>query len=183
MGLDMYLYRRCYVKNWNHERPEQKHKITVKRGGKVRKDIKPERICYIVEEVAYWRKANQIHKWFVDNCQGGVDDCRNQYVNVDKLKELVDLCKRVLETVETVEGDISEGTTYYADGRVTHHQRRGQVVAQTSVAKELLPSQEGFFFGGTDYDEYYLEDLRNTVKQLEPLLDDTEGEYEYHSSW
>ena len=28
------------------------------------------------ESFGYWRKANQIHKWFVDNVQGGIDDCR-----------------------------------------------------------------------------------------------------------
>ena len=27
------------------------------------------------EEVAYWRKANMIHKWFVERVQDGEDDC------------------------------------------------------------------------------------------------------------
>ena len=49
--------------------------------------------------------------------------------------------------------------------------------------EELLPTQEGFFFGGTDYDESYIEDLKDTIKQLEPLLEDKDGEYEYCSSW
>lgn len=29
----------------------------------------------ISEQVAYWRKANQIHRWFVNIVQGGEDDC------------------------------------------------------------------------------------------------------------
>ena len=61
MGLDMYLYKKSYVKNWQHMKPESLHKITIKKGGKVRKDIKTDRITYIIEEVAYWRKANAIH--------------------------------------------------------------------------------------------------------------------------
>ena len=29
----------------------------------------------IIEQVGYWRKANQIHNWFVENVQDGEDDC------------------------------------------------------------------------------------------------------------
>lgn len=29
----------------------------------------------ILTEVASWRKANQIHHWFVENAQNGIDDC------------------------------------------------------------------------------------------------------------
>lgn len=51
-----------------------------------------------IEEVAYWRKANAIHKWFVDNIQGGVDDC-DEHLPVTKndLENLLDLCKKVME--------------------------------------------------------------------------------------
>ena len=44
-------------------------------------------------EVMYWRKANAIHKWFVDNVQGGEDDCREYPVSNDQLIELRDTCK------------------------------------------------------------------------------------------
>ena len=37
---------------------------------------------------AYWRKANQIHAWFVDNVQQGEDNCGEYYVSHEKLKEL-----------------------------------------------------------------------------------------------
>lgn len=47
-------------------------------------------------EVGYWRKANAIHKWFVDNCQDGVDDCRKAYVPAKSLAKLRDDCKSVL---------------------------------------------------------------------------------------
>lgn len=183
MGLDMYLYRRSYVKNWNHTSEPSRHDITIKRGGIVRDDIKPERIAYIVEEVAYWRKANHIHKWFVDKCQGGVDDCREHYVETEQLAELVGLCKQVLESIETVDGQVNMGTTHFADGRVEHHTKPGPVVAQQGLAAALLPTQAGFFFGGTDYDEYYLDDIRKTVELLEPLLTDGSGEFFYDSSW
>lgn len=183
MGLDMYLYRKSYVKNWDHTAPQLRHEISVSRGGVARDDIKPERICYIVEEVAYWRKANAIHKWFVDNCQNGEDDCRNSPVETEQLAELVRLCKEVLGAVETVDGEIHTGTTHYPDGRAVRHTEPGQVVAQAGIARAKLPTQSGFFFGGTAYDQYYLEDLKKTVEMLEPFLNDREGEFYYSSSW
>ena len=50
------------------------------------------------KEVGYWRKANAIHKWFVDNVQDGIDDCRcHRPVTKEDLKTLADLCKGVLD--------------------------------------------------------------------------------------
>lgn len=49
-------------------------------------------------EAAYWRKANQIHQWFVDNVQDGRDECEEHFVSREQLQELVDLCKEALKT-------------------------------------------------------------------------------------
>jgi hypothetical protein len=94
MGLDQYLTKKTYVKNWNHMSDDEKHNVSVE--GKSAKQIKPERITYIEEEVGYWRKANQIHSWFVQNVQNGNDDCKQYYVDDNKLQELSDNCKAVL---------------------------------------------------------------------------------------
>lgn len=59
-------------------------------------DISLDRISSIIEEVGYWRKANAIHKWFVDNVQSGVDECQRGYVSREQLKELRDTCAAVL---------------------------------------------------------------------------------------
>ena len=46
----------------------------------------------------YWRKANAVHRWFVENCQGGVDDCNpSGPVHVEQLAALVHLCEQVLK--------------------------------------------------------------------------------------
>jgi len=163
MGLDMYLYKKTYVKNWRHMKPDELHKITIKKGGKTRKDIKPERISYIVEEVGYWRKFNALHNWFVQNCQGGVDECQQSDVSCEKLQELLE----VLKNVQSLKPK---------DGEVTINEEK---------LEELLPTSSGFFFGGTDYDEYYFEDIDRTVKLLEELLkeDDQYDEYYYQASW
>lgn len=43
----------------------------------------------IMTEIAYWRKANHIHKWFVDNVQYGVDDCGTYEVTEADLKKTI----------------------------------------------------------------------------------------------
>ena len=58
-------------------------------------------------------------------------------------------------------------------------------ITNAEKVEELLPSQGGFFFGSTEYDEYYMQDIENTIEQLEPLLieDSCGAEFEYSSSW
>jgi len=155
MGLDMYLYKKTYVQNWDYMKPEQRHEITVKFAGETRKDIKPERIGYIIEQVAYWRKANQIHKWFVDTCGKGIDECQEIYVCREELQTLLELCQTVIESPDK--------------------------------AADLLPSEGGFFFGSTDYDDSYFTDLKDTVAMLTGILkehpNETGASFYYQASW
>jgi hypothetical protein len=155
----MYLSKKTYVKNWDFQKDGEKHKVTVKKGNKVRTDIKPERVSYITESVAYWRKSNHIHQWFVTNCQGGEDQCQESYVERGQLQKLVDICKQVKESLE----------------------KSGK---NTELAEELLPTQSGFFFGGTEYDQWYVQGLDETINQIEPLLqEEGDGEFYYQASW
>ena len=150
MGLDMYLSKKTYVKYWEHN-GDKNYDVKVTKAGEPTK-IDPKKVSYIVEEVGYWRKANQIHQWFVDNVQGGVDDCRDAYVERDKLEELLNICKIV-----SIDKD---------------------------KAEQLLPTASGFFFGGTGYDEWYYEQINETIEILEEALSDDEADhFEYHSSW
>jgi hypothetical protein len=105
--------------------------------------------------VAYWRKANAIHKWFVDNVQGGVDECQEAWVSREQLQQLLDICKEIVESPK-------KGDT-------------------------LLPTQSGFFFGSTEYDEWYMSDIRFTAERLEKILTDPafakDVDFYYQSSW
>ena len=101
MGLDMYLHKKHYVMNWDWMSDKEKHTISVKQGGKKVNKINTERVAYIVELVMEWRKFNALHKWFVDNVQDGVDDCRESYVDIDDLKMLLETLTYVLENKDT----------------------------------------------------------------------------------
>jgi hypothetical protein len=108
--------------------------------------------------VMYWRKANAVHDWFVREIQNGEDDCKTYYVERGNLIDLLELCQRVVAS----QGD---------DG---------------VLAAELLPTTSGFFFGSTDYDEYYYQDLLWTIEGLERILKNPAYErmdFHYHSSW
>lgn len=186
MGLDMYLTKRTYVKNWNHMKPEERHQVTVLKGGQPVTDIQPERVREIIEEVAYWRKANAIHKWFVDNCQDGVDDCRDAYVSAEQLGQLRDLCRQVLDTAKTQDGKVKNGSHCgpETEGKWVDNLEDGKVITNPTAVAELLPCASGFFFGSTEYDGYYLDDVQETFDVLSKLLEeDPKGDYYYHSSW
>jgi len=88
MGLDMFLKGKMYVPY--NERNSTASKL----------DVEYE-VSVIELELAYWRKVNSIHNWFVNNVQDGVDDCSEFYVNPPKLVELRDLCKKALETKDS----------------------------------------------------------------------------------
>lgn len=180
MGLDMYLTRRVYIgAEYEHRKVTGTIDIAID-GKPVNIDFK--KVSYIIENVGYWRKANQIHHWFVENVQEGEDDCKEYCVSQEQLKELYALCKEVKEKCYLVPGVLHTGTQY-SNGQTKELSEMGKVIGNPEIAEELLPTSSGFFFGGTDYTEYYMQDIEETIAILEPLLEDTESEIYYSSSW
>ena len=88
----MYLYRKTSIHNYE----DYKFTINVSLNGQP-VNISPDKISEITEDIGYWRKANAIHKWFVDNVQSGKDDCNSYYVSKEKLQQLLHDCEDVLE--------------------------------------------------------------------------------------
>ena len=140
----------------------------------------------IMEQVGYWRKANQIHNWFVEHVQDGEDDCAYHHeCTREVLEELLDTCKTVLDSCVMTYGKVHNGDKGTPNGWEPIYED-GKVVIDSSVAEELLPCCDGFFFGGCDYDEYYVNDIVDTIKILENVLAITDFETQaiyYVSSW
>lgn len=59
------------------------------------------------------------------------------------------------------------------------------VLEDNSKAKELLPTTSGFFFGSTEYNEWYFDDLKYTKEKLEEVLCDIteDDELEFYAWW
>jgi len=249
MGLDMSIYKKKHVSdNW-----DEIHKAT-KAGEKA-----PKLRHEIVEtEMLYLRKANAIHRYIVDKFGDGEDNCQEIWLTIDNLKELKELCDKVvaksklattilnggngyesrvkdelvavLEKVDGVKkyfkqvgkkraedvqvGDIiasrydgetkdgfkwgDEVKTISVDGdrvcMTTTQWYVGKGIVNSELAEELLPTQAGFIFGSTAYDEYYIDDLKSCSEQIAEIIDDYNAEiasgvrdydisYYYLASW
>jgi len=188
MGLDMYAARRLHVKQWNHQPAQERYSVQIARGGKPVPGIQLRRISEIEEEVMYWRKANHIHAWFVDNVQGGQDNCGTYRVSWGQLRALLSLCKKVFESSELVNGMIYAGAVYDQEHPKGLVQREpGKVIKDDAVARELLSTRAGFFFGCEEYDESYLDDVVDTRDWIVNMLADHDagvpGDIYYQSSW
>lgn len=182
MGLDMYLTKKTYF--WDTMKKDLAENADVlKKYG-----INPEKVKEICEEQGYWRKANAIHQWFVDNVQSGDDNCAEYYVSEDDIKKLLEVCVEVLKNSELVDGKVANGYSFGADGVKKYNFEDGKVIKNTTIAEALLPTTEGFFFGGTNYDEYYLDDVKSTIAICESALKDIKTNknsmsFYYQSSW
>ncbi len=93
--------------------------------------------------------------------------------------------------VETVQDGVDDCKTYELtiDQLMDLRALCIEVLEDPSKAKDVLPTQDGFFFGLTDYGEYYLEDVKRTLEFLNWVKENiTEFQnkgiwFEYHSSW
>jgi hypothetical protein len=170
MGLDMYLHARKYVSGQNYNRDEQGNftitpnpalDTVIESVGLSRHQLDEDTPSAIVSiKVLQWRKANHIHEWFVQNVQAGEDECNPHYVSREKLEDLLTTLGHLLKAKQ-------EG-------------------ADQSTFEDILPTQAGFFFGSTDYDEYYWEEVERTYEAINKLLNNHDLEdfdFEYSSSW
>jgi hypothetical protein len=84
-----------------------------------------------------------------------VDDCTPIHVSKMDLVQLRDNCQKVID----------EGTL--------------------KTALKLLPPTSGFFFGSTEVDDWYWQDIKDTLEKLNTIIDETsdDQEFEYHASW
>lgn len=204
MGLDMYLYRK--VRKFRRDDGTMSSDHSDLKFDKYGRSNSVE----VTEDAAYWRKANMIHRWFVDNVQDGEDDCGEYHVSKEQILELRDLCMGVVKALdgqeirvpkrlvkEFTENNGGLGTTYRQrvtidSGNLDGINLCGYHVltkAQENLVKDILPTTDGFFFGSTGYDGGYLNDIIGTVGKIDTLLeedrdrDSRDVEYVYRASW
>jgi hypothetical protein len=141
----------------------------------------------IDQESMYWRKANHIHNWFVNNFQDGTDDCRYVYISKYDIGKLKNLLKRCNSVIKSLTGQESETVKIIRDENCEMMNQTVKQYKDISVAKKLLPTVDGFFFGGLGYDEWYLEETIKTRDWLKRTLDETDWDGNeiliYWSSW
>lgn len=156
MGLDMYLFR--------------KKKGAAPKG---RDD----------EEIAYWRKANAVRKYFVDKCGFPADgNCQPYPVKKEQLVTLVKIC---MDIWREYTWRVQEYTDEHPENTV--QEMNDAVWADMQdYCEENLPSESGFFFGDTSYNDWYLNKLIYTAREITDVINfvdwDTEDVY-YYEWW
>lgn len=158
MGLDMYLSAKKYVPQVDYANEGKPNPVF----DEIIKQMNAENFVggfvpnvQVEVSVAYWRKANQIHNWFVQNCADGEDNCQPVFVNREELENLLKTCKEV-----------------YAS-------------KTEEKAEELLAPTLGFFFGSYEVDEWYWQQIEETINTLEKVLENVpqDWDFEYQASW
>ena len=102
--------------------------------------------CYTVQfPLMYWRKSNQIHQWFVQNVQGGVDNCQEYSVSLDQLKLLSKTIEPALvstaaasELLPTTEGFFfgsQEYDEYYFEDLKNTKEQIDKIIAYQTAAE------------------------------------------------
>ena len=162
MGLDQYLTAKKYVSKWDYSNDYKDKAISQEFQDLLPMDT-PDITKYgqfagitVEYPVGYWRKANAIHNFFVQEVGEDVDDCREMFVHRDVLVELRSRCSDVIKA-----DDMEE------------------------MAKEVgLETVSGFFFGDTEYGDWYKEDLKLTIEICDFVLAlPEEYSLHYQASW
>ena len=163
MGLDMYITANRFM--WTHKPEESVLAQQIRDIIGIDAPIESVKI-----KAGYWRKANQIHHWFVDNVQAGDDNCAEYAVYVEELEKLQKICSELLDCYELTGTENEPISKEFSD-----------------LCKKNLPPQEGFFFGTYEIDQYYVQDLQETVQIIDRVkklaADDPGLDFYYQSSW
>jgi hypothetical protein len=97
--------------------------------------------------MGYWRKANQIHNWFVQNVQDGEDNCGSYYVTRDQLEELKELCINVLANKELAEDLLPTGAGFFFGSTTYDEYYYGDLNDTIGIITRCLESK----FDGFEY--------------------------------
>lgn len=145
------------------------------------------------QQLGYWRKANAVHGWFVRECAGGVDECQEIFVPRDYLARLRSDCNNALANRENaVENNSStrvieqppNSGQELMDFIMENMKAEQQKIGTTLVSDDPLAPTAGFFFGSTEKDEWYYNDLLETIDIIDRALalgDD--WQVIYQASW
>lgn len=175
MGLDMYLKGNLYLGRFDHMKESRSDEFD--RATKVLEVVGA--LPFIEDNASslgvdftlgYWRKANAVHRFFVERVQEGVDDCGTYDVDDMTLVELRALAAHILDVAVIEPGKVRNGYKLGPGGERIDIIEDGLTVTNADEIRKLLPPQSGFFFGSTDIDQWYIEHMKLTVEICDRAL-------------
>ena len=102
-------------------------------------------------EVAYFRKVNCLYGYFEDEME---DECL-AFVGKYDVVDIINKAESIIQKAKEKPND------------------------QQEFAEDTLPTCSGFFFGSTDYDEWYLKGLEEIIGKFSSVLDDWDDDSIY----
>lgn len=196
MGLDMYLYAQKYESRSTWRFEEGHHKEIGEGIKQIVKEFYPEDLQKIGlkhikdnflskqtrYQIGYWRKFNALQTFFQNRVESDYELCHGIYVHEDTIKELISTFNKILKDIKTCETEETQYCTGWCNGEKTYDTKN---VYKSQVAQELLPPGEGFFYGSQEIDEWYVEDIKYSLKLFKEALKLIELGYDiiYEASW
>ncbi len=168
MGLDMYFSRRTYVSSFRSTRDadgkwgeRDVNNMELKFDDADLSHINLKNVRYIEELFGEFRKFNALHAYVVDNFGGGKDECQIIYLDIDDIIQIQEVLSLVKESLS---------------------------IGDKVIAGQTLPPSEGFFFGSTDIDEWYENDVKEAVEVFGKVIEEHSivghnASYTYQASW
>ena len=148
MGLDIFFHKRTY----NQHNPNEP--ISIDEDGEKHYEEMP--------EIAYFRKVNFLMSFFdyYEKCEdeGNMEgDCCYVPISEDEISALIDACSETIKRRKEIEKAVKEGI---------------------DIDDLPLQPESGFFFGSTDYDEWFFEDVKEVKKKFKAILSDLKDDEE-----
>ena len=104
------------------------------------------------EVIIRWHNAPAIHEFFLDYPERIVGHYVAILITIDTLTDLVKRCEKILASGIDEDGELVD----------------------PQVAVKLLPTRYKYLFNPNDYDSRYVDDLKETVKGIKPIVDHPE---------
>lgn len=156
MGLDMYLNAKRYVSKYSNE------------GDEARARAIQEQFPELAGRTGHWGDESPIKQVEIE---------AGYWRKANAIHDWF---------VKNVQGGTDDCSPYYVE-RARLEELRDickRVLAFRHLAVDLLPTTKGFFFGSTDYGDWYFDDLQQTVAIIDDALTLPESwEFEYRASW
>lgn len=182
MGLDIFFHK-CKRENfaayekahkeWAGNEPESGKiscedfdKLDKDEQEKIRKDIQewydkePTYADNGISDIGYFRKVNFLMEFFAYT-----GNCEFKEISKEELEDLKERCKEIssIKPSKIVHERMKDGS-----------KTERTVYSEEDIQKceELLPTQSGFFYGSTEYDEWYFRDVDEVYKWVLGVLDE-----------
>ena len=120
------------------------------------------------KELSYFRKVNFLVKFFNDKmieyCGGTILDGLDVPIDREWCEELLEKCNKVVDKYNKLKASYTLSTDEN-NTNLFESQEADDLFAK--FASETLPTMAGFFYGSTDYDKWYLNDVKNVIEHLQ----------------